>query len=147
MQQIFLTVHVLAAVALVALVLLQQGRGADAGAAFGSGSSGTLFGSRGPASFLTRATAILAAVFFLTSISLAYMVSHSDKRASVIERLQNDKTQSIRTEEISIPPVPSVPRTDNAELPDSPKGSGVDIPATSTTNGVPPAPPKSNGGG
>jgi preprotein translocase subunit SecG len=61
MQQILTTVQILVSVGLIALVLLQQGKGADAGAAFGSGGSGTIFGSRGSASFLSRATAVLAA--------------------------------------------------------------------------------------
>ena len=71
MLTIITTFHILAALAIVALVLLQQGKGADAGAAFGAGGSGTVFGARGAASFLTRATAVLALVFFLTSLGLA----------------------------------------------------------------------------
>ncbi|HEY0720448.1 MAG TPA: preprotein translocase subunit SecG [Gammaproteobacteria bacterium] len=78
-------VHLLASVALIALVLLQQGKGADMGAAFGSGASSTVFGARGSASFLTRSTAILAAIFFVTSISLAYFSTQSAVRKSVTE--------------------------------------------------------------
>jgi len=73
MQTILLLIHVVIAIALVGLVLLQHGKGADAGAAFGSGSSQTVFGSQGSGSFLTRATAVLATVFFVTSLTLAYM--------------------------------------------------------------------------
>ncbi len=73
MQTILLLIHVMVAIALVALVLLQHGKGADAGAAFGSGASQTVFGSQGSGSFLTRATAILATVFFVTSLVLAYL--------------------------------------------------------------------------
>ncbi len=68
-------VHVLVAVAVVGLVLLQHGKGADMGAAFGSGSSGSLFGASGSANFLSRSTAVLATVFFLTSMGLAYFAS------------------------------------------------------------------------
>ena len=73
MQTILLLIHVLIAIAVVGLVLLQHGKGADAGAAFGSGASQTVFGSQGSGSFLTRVTAILATVFFVTSLMLAYL--------------------------------------------------------------------------
>ncbi len=86
MQQLLTVVQILVAVGLIALVLLQQGKGADAGAAFGSGGSGTLFGSRGSASFLSRATAVLAAAFFFNSIALAYVSGQSVERESVTER-------------------------------------------------------------
>lgn len=85
MQTVLLIVHLLASVALIALVLLQQGKGADMGAAFGSGASSTVFGARGSGSFLTRSTAILAAIFFITSISLAYFSGKSAVSKSVTE--------------------------------------------------------------
>ena len=88
MLTIITTFHILAALAIVALVLLQQGKGADAGAAFGAGGSGTVFGARGAASFLTRATAILALVFFLTSLGLAWLASQQVERRSVVERTE-----------------------------------------------------------
>jgi preprotein translocase subunit SecG len=72
MQIILTVVHLLLALGLIGLVLLQHGKGADAGAAFGSGASSTVFGARGSASFLTRSTAVIATLFFLTSIALAY---------------------------------------------------------------------------
>ena len=89
MQQILLIAQILICVGLVALVLLQQGRGADAGASFGGGSSGSLFGSRGPASFLSKMTAGLAALFFANSLALAYISSQSIERRSVVERVQS----------------------------------------------------------
>ena len=73
MQTILLIVLVLSALGLVTLVLLQQGKGADAGAAFGSGASATVFGAEGSGSFMTRATAVLAAIFFISSLGLAYL--------------------------------------------------------------------------
>jgi preprotein translocase subunit SecG len=72
MEILVLVLHVVAALGIVGLVLLQHGKGADAGAAFGSGASGSVFGSTGSANFLSRATAALAAVFFLTSLGLTY---------------------------------------------------------------------------
>ena len=75
MESIVLAVHVLLAVGLVALILMQHGKGADMGAAFGAGASGTVFGSRGAGNFLSRTTAVLATLFFLTSLGLAYMGS------------------------------------------------------------------------
>ncbi|WAE61161.1 preprotein translocase subunit SecG [Stutzerimonas sp. R40042] len=72
LQTVVIVVHLLVALGVVALVLLQQGKGADAGASFGSGASATVFGSQGSATFLSRLTAILAGVFFLTSLGLAF---------------------------------------------------------------------------
>ena len=90
MHQILTILQILIAVGLVGLILLQQGKGADAGAAFGSGGSGTIFGSRGSASFLSRLTAGLAAVFFFNSIALAYIAGQSVERESVTERFAVD---------------------------------------------------------
>src|SRR4030067_617117 len=81
---LILTVHVLVALGIIFLVLLQHGKGADMGAAFGSGSSGSLFGSTGSANFLSRTTAALAAVFFLTSLGLAYVATHKPKTGSSV---------------------------------------------------------------
>jgi preprotein translocase subunit SecG len=87
MYTFLVVVQVLAAIAVIGLVLIQHGKGADAGAAFGSGASGTVFGARGSANFLTRATAVCATLFFLVSLSLAYMVQGRKAAAdSVIER-------------------------------------------------------------
>lgn len=89
MQTVLLLVHVFAAVAMVGLILIQQGKGADAGAAFGSGASATVFGSQGSASFMTRLTAGLATIFFITSLSLAYFAGQRDDTAtSVVDRVQ-----------------------------------------------------------
>ncbi|MCG8433708.1 MAG: preprotein translocase subunit SecG [Gammaproteobacteria bacterium] len=73
---IILVIHVFLALSLIGLVLLQQGKGADAGAAFGSGASATVFGARGSASFLSRTTGVIATLFFATSLSLAYLSRH-----------------------------------------------------------------------
>jgi preprotein translocase subunit SecG len=76
-QTVVLAVHTFIAVMIIVLVLLQRGKGADAGAAFGAGASGTVFGARGSTSFFSRMTAILAAAFFASSLTLAYLSSQS----------------------------------------------------------------------
>ncbi len=68
--------HVIAAVVIIVLVLMQQGKGADMGAAFGSGSSGSVFGASGSGNFLSRTTAIVATIFFITSLSLTYLAGN-----------------------------------------------------------------------
>ena len=80
MYQLILLIHVMAAIFIIALVLVQQGKGATVGAAFGSGASQTIFGSRGSGSFLFRITISLVAVFFITSIALNYLAMHSYKQ-------------------------------------------------------------------
>ena len=84
MESIILIVHVLLALAVIGLVLLQQGKGADAGASFGAGASQTVFGSQGSGNFLTRTTAILATLFFITSFALAV---YAKQKASAEENL------------------------------------------------------------
>ena len=87
METLFWIVHFIVAISVIALVLLQHGKGADMGAAFGSGSSGSLFGATGSANFLSRGTAILATLFFLTSLALAYFGLQQHKpAASVLDR-------------------------------------------------------------
>ena len=82
MEALILVLHVLAAVAIIALVLLQQGKGADAGASFGGGASQTVFGSQGGSSFFGKMTAVFALVFFLTSFGLAFFASEQAKSVS-----------------------------------------------------------------
>ncbi|MDH3401962.1 MAG: preprotein translocase subunit SecG, partial [Chromatiales bacterium] len=77
--------HVFLAVGLIVLILIQRGKGAEAGAAFGAGASGTVFGARGSASFLTRATAVLATLFFATSLGLAFLSGQRPEVQSVME--------------------------------------------------------------
>jgi preprotein translocase subunit SecG len=86
---LILVVHVLTALAIIGLVLLQHGKGADVGAAFGSGASGSLFGATGSANFLSRTTAIIAVVFFVTSLGLAYIANLRPKTTgSVIDTIK-----------------------------------------------------------
>jgi protein translocase subunit secG len=94
--------HVLAATSVIVLVLLQQGKGADMGAAFGSGSSGSLFGSTGSANFLSRATAVLATTFFITSLGLTYLSGHRPQAVGVMQSLQQ-KAQIKPVTPVSVP--------------------------------------------
>jgi len=92
-----LLVHILSAIGVIGLVLVQHGKGADMGAAFGSGASGSLFGSTGSANFLSRTTAVLAAVFFLTSLSLAYIASNKPATAGGV--MQN----AVKSQAVAVP--------------------------------------------
>ncbi|MDE0003285.1 MAG: preprotein translocase subunit SecG, partial [Rhodospirillaceae bacterium] len=76
-QSIVLYIHLLVALMIIVLVLLQRGKGAEAGTGFGAGASGTVFGARGSASFFSRATGVLATMFFVTSLSLAYLAGQT----------------------------------------------------------------------
>lgn len=84
LETVIIVVHLLVAIGVVALVLLQQGKGADAGASFGSGASATVFGSQGSSTFLSRFTAILATVFFLTSLGLGYLAKEKSSAMSQV---------------------------------------------------------------
>jgi preprotein translocase subunit SecG len=113
---IVLVVQILTALGMIGLILLQHGKGADMGAAFGSGASGSLFGATGSANFLSRTTAVLAAVFFACTLLLAYF-SHSVKPASsgsVLER--------------SAPAAPVAPATPPSPASQIPSG-GTPVPA------------------
>ncbi|MAK66453.1 MULTISPECIES: preprotein translocase subunit SecG [unclassified Methylophaga] len=89
MDALILGIHVVISLLLVGLILIQHGKGADAGAAFGGGGGGgasaSLFGSQGSASFLSRSSAILATVFFITSLTLAYLAGNTDRVQSVTD--------------------------------------------------------------
>ena len=131
-----LIAHTLIALVIIALVLLQRGKGADAGAAFGSGASGTVFGARGSGSFFSRMTAILATVFFASSLGLAYLSSQRvDEPTSLLENAPavetetNDMTPQSTPEEL--PELPSLDDAGNEaapadELPALPEGDGTD---------------------
>jgi len=114
MQTLILMLHILCAVGIVVLVLLQHGKGADMGAAFGSGSAGSLFGSAGAANFLSRTTAILAAIFFVTSLGLTYFSSPS-KSGGVTQHLD---APASKTDAVPAAPAPSAPApAGNADKP------------------------------
>src|SRR5574343_196808 len=87
-----LTVHILVAISIIGLVLMQHGKGADMGAAFGSGASGSLFGATGSANFLSRSTAVLATVFFVTALILANLQSSQAKNAGSVMQSNVEST-------------------------------------------------------
>ena len=105
MQTLVLVLHILAAIGIVVLVLLQHGKGADMGAAFGSGSAGSLFGSAGAANFLSRTTAVLAAVFFATSLGLTYFSAPS-KSGGVTQSIEAPAAPKVN---VPATPAPSAP--------------------------------------
>jgi len=124
MNTIIVIIHLLLTVSLIVLVLIQRGKGADIGAAFGSGASSTVFGSQGSASFLTRATAIVAALFFITSLSLGYLTIQKTESASVTESMM------VEQEANTLPNVP----TDVPALPGAAsENSGSDVPDMPST--------------
>ena len=88
LYSILVAIDVLLALGIIGLILIQHGKGADVGAAFGSGASGTVFGSQGSASFLTRVTAILATLFFINSLALAYLAGNRPVAESVIDNVE-----------------------------------------------------------
>lgn len=85
LYQIIIVFHILLGLGIIGLVLMQQGKGADAGAAFGSGGSGSVFGAQGSASFLSRTTAIFATLFFITSLSLAVLSGYQGKKSDIMD--------------------------------------------------------------
>jgi len=135
-----IVVHVLLAASIIALVLLQRGRGADAGAGFGAGASGTVFGARGSASFLSRMTATVAALFFVTSLALAYLGSQRSAPVSVLDtapvsrpgslQLPETPVQGTSGTEGELPPAaiaePDSVVPDQPEVQTPPAGSGAE---------------------
>ena len=95
METLVWFVHVISAVALVVLVLLQHGKGADMGAAFGTGSAGSVFGSSGSANFLSRSTAVAATIFFITSLSLTYIYANPVQGMGVMDKADVSKTTTV----------------------------------------------------
>jgi len=106
MQTLILVLHIIAAIGIVVLVLLQHGKGADMGAAFGSGSAGSLFGSAGASNFLSRTTGILAAVFFATSLGLTYFHGAPARSGGVTQQLE---VPAANTDVKPAAPAPSAP--------------------------------------
>jgi len=128
-ENLLLIVHLVMAVAVVVLVLLQQGKGAQAGAAFGGGGGGSsqsLFGARGSANFLTRTTAIVATIFFVTTLSLAYIYANRGSGGSVVPEGGVSEQLQKAAEKAPVSDVPMVPSTGEADSPAAPEG---DVPA------------------
>ncbi len=118
LYSILVSIDVLIAAGLIGLVLLQKGAGAAAGAAFGGGgggASGTVFGAKGSSSFMTRATAILAAAFFINSIVLAYLASNRDVAESVMQSVTQEQQIDIPETSSDMPNVINLPEGASAE--------------------------------
>ena len=109
MYEALLVIFLIVAIALVALIMLQQGKGADMGASFGAGASGTLFGSSGSANFMTRTTAILATLFFIISLVLGNINSNSNKTSKGSE--WENLSAPAKTEQTQ-PAAPAKPTSD-----------------------------------
>ena len=115
-HSILMVIQIISATCIVALVLVQRGKGADAGAGFGSGASGTVFGARGATTALSRATAILAAVFMITSLTLAYMVTRKvGVQESVLDQLAGQSANDVPAQPVAPKlleaPTPAAPAT------------------------------------
>jgi preprotein translocase subunit SecG len=122
LQTLAVVFHVLLAVAIIGIVLLQRGKGADAGAGFGAGASGTVFGARGSANFLSRTTAVLATLFFLSSLGLTYLFSQQKAPTSVVDTVQSVETMPAPVTAPSATPAPA-PASDPTALPATPAAS------------------------
>jgi preprotein translocase subunit SecG len=133
MESIIVIVHVIVAIAIVGLVLLQQGKGADAGAAFGSGSSQTVFGSAGSGNFLTRSTSIAATIFFITSLTLA-IFARENTGVGAAEGLPIVNPALL---EQTAAPVTDIPQVEASQAPVS---GASDIPVVTDDAPVVPAP-------
>ena len=116
---LILSVHILVGLSVIGLVLIQHGKGADMGAAFGSGASGSLFGSSGSANFLSRTTAALAAMFFITSLSLSYIASAKPRTSGSV------MDSAVKTQSADVAPAktetPSPAMPDDAKTKEIPK--------------------------
>jgi preprotein translocase subunit SecG len=110
LYSILIVAQVIISIMLITLVLLQQGKGADAGAAFGSGASSTVFGSRGSANFLSRSTGILATLFFFNSLGMAYMISNRPAEQSVVDQAVIEETievqETVQEQDVPVIDVP-----------------------------------------
>ena len=119
LHSIVLVFHVAACLMIVGLVLLQRGKGAEAGTGFGSGASGTVFGARGSANFLSRATGILTALFFASSLALAYL---STQRTTVTPSLLGGSAPQTQSAPLTTtpPPAPAAPQSELPAVPSDP---------------------------
>ncbi len=118
-NSILLVAQVLLSISLIVLILMQHGKGADAGAAFGSGASATVFGARGSGNFLSRATTAIAILFFVVCLSLAYISSNRDAPDSVMGSVTTQETEVVPMQESDeMPPVE--PQSDSLQESDLP---------------------------
>jgi preprotein translocase subunit SecG len=134
MQTILIVFHLFLAAGLIGLILIQHGKGADMGAAFGSGASGTVFGAKGSASFLTRLTAGLATMFFITSMAMAYFAAQRDDKVDFLGGLQTPTVEVQTQPQADVPPVPAPASSDMPPVPVAEQAGGVPVaPADQST--------------
>ena len=128
---VLLALQMLTAIGMIGLILIQHGKGADMGAAFGSGASGSLFGATGSANFLSRTTAVLATVFFACTLALAYFGNlRAPQSSSVLERAQTAPAPAPAPTGASLIPGTAAPAASSAPAPAAPAASGAaQIPA------------------
>ena len=117
LQTIVLIAHVGVALMIIGLVLLQRGKGADAGTGFGAGASGTVFGARGSATFFSRATGVLATLFFVTSLTLAYLATQRTAPASLLQGAPAQQTAPQTQTTTTAPPAAETPPAADDGLP------------------------------
>ena len=136
LASIILTLHVLVAIAIVVLVLVQHGKGADMGAAFGTGSAGSLFGSSGAANFLSRSTAVCATLFFLTSLGLTYY--HAPRGSGVVSDFGKSVTAVPEAKKATVDTIPA-PAGTTAPAPgaDAAKSAAPAAPAPAAPGSAP----------
>ncbi len=122
MENIALVVHILAALAIIGLILLQQGKGAVAGASFGGGASQTVFGSQGGSSFFTRATAVCAVIFFATSFGLAIIAKNkvAITDSAIPTAIESQQEQNAPAEESEVPEVEASTQDAGSDVPEVP---------------------------
>jgi preprotein translocase subunit SecG len=132
---ILMGLQVFACFGIVGLVLLQRGKGADAGAGFGAGASGTVFGARGARTALSRATAILAAVFMLNSLALAYMGTHqaAQQPKTILDEAAGTSTPEPANDASKTPVVPAPATGTSTSTPETPAPAPSTTPAPATT--------------
>ncbi len=146
MYQLIIVIHILLGLGVIGLVLMQQGKGADAGASFGSGSSGSVFGAQGAASFLSRSTAVLATLFFCTSLGLAIINGQKTPAADIMSTpvVKKDATlpeingakatdKAVAIPDVKMPVAPAAPAMITPEKPVSVPAMPVAVPAAATS--------------
>jgi len=120
MHTILVVFHLFLSIGLIGLILIQHGKGAEAGAAFGSGASSTVFGARGSANFLSRTTGVLAALFFVTSLALAWMAMNTARDAGIMASAPEVEEIPAPAATSDLPPVVEQQQAPASDLPEVP---------------------------
>lgn len=141
MYQIIIVIHVLLGLGIIGLIMMQQGKGADAGASFGSGSAGSVFGAQGAASFLSRTTAIMAALFFVTSLGLAFLNSKKSQSVDIMAPAGQSAQPTVPVVPVDIKPTqPNNTPVDALKTPETPASAPLENASPSQAPAAVPAP-------